>query len=109
MNLTSYKKFYFHFLENVELKPHKKVLKNLYVTTMLTLYFSSREIRSIEGYYNNAIIVRISLNRYGSKIRKVSTDRPTLPNETILATKQEFFFAKVAPVHNITDIAILGF
>ena len=109
MNLTSYKKFYFHFLENVELKPHKKVLKNLYVTTMLTLYFSSREIRSIKGYYNNAIIVRISLNRYGSKIRKVSTDRPTLPNETILATKQEFFFAKVAPVQNITDIAILGF
>ena len=33
----------------------------------------------------------------------------TVSNETILATKQEFFFTKVAPVNNITDIALLGF
>ena len=33
----------------------------------------------------------------------------TLSNETILATKQEFFFTKVAPVQSITDIVLLGF
>ena len=47
----SYKKFYFHCLANVELRPHAKVLKNLlldmalknlYVTTVLP-YFSSQE------------------------------------------------------------------
>ena len=30
LNFTSYKKFYFHCLANVELKPHTKVLKNLF-------------------------------------------------------------------------------
>ena len=30
-------------------------------------------------------------------------------NETILATKQEFFFTKVAPVQSITDVVLLGF
>ena len=35
--------------------------------------------------------------------------RPTVSNETILATKQEFFFTKVALVQGITDIVILGF
>ena len=29
LNLTSYKKLYFHCLASVELKPHTKVLKNL--------------------------------------------------------------------------------
>ena len=33
----------------------------------------------------------------------------TISNETILATKQEFFFTKVAPVQSITDIVLLGF
>ena len=51
----------------------------------------------------------ISLDGYGSKIRKVSRCRPTVSNETILATKQEFFFTKVAPVQSITDIVLLGF
>ena len=32
----------------------------------------------------------------------------TLSNETILATKQEFFFTKVVPVQSITDIVLLG-
>ena len=59
--------------------------------------------------YNNAINVRISLNRYGSKIRKVSRWRPIVSEETILETKQEFFFTKVAPVQGITYIALLGF
>ena len=53
--------------------------------------------------------MRISLNQYGSKLRKVSSSRPTVPNETILETKQEFFFTKVAPVQSIIGIALLGF
>ena len=63
----------------------------------------------LKGYYNNAINVRMFLDRYGSKIQKISRYRPTISNETILATKQEFFFTKVAPVQNITDIVLLGF
>ena len=51
----------------------------------------------------------IYLDGYGSKIRKVSGCRPTVSNETILATKQEFFFTKVAPVQSMTDIVPLGF
>ena len=51
----------------------------------------------LKGYYNNAIHGRISLDGYGSKIQKVSRCRPTVSNETILATKQEFFLTKVAP------------
>ena len=35
--------------------------------------------------------------------------RPAVWNETILATRQEFFFTKVAPVQSITDIALLDF
>ena len=31
---------------------------------------------------------------------KVSRCRPTVSNENILATKQEFFFTKVTPKHN---------
>ena len=63
----------------------------------------------LRGYYNNAIDVRISLDGYGSKIWKVSKCRPTLSNEAILATKQEFFFTKLASVQSITDILVLGF
>ena len=53
--------------------------------------------------------MRIFLDGYGSKIRKVSRWRPIVLNEAILATKQEFFFTKVAPVQCMTDIALLGF
>ena len=63
----------------------------------------------LKGYYNNTIDVRISLDGHGSKIRKVSRCRPTVSIETILATKQEFFFTKVAPVQSITDICTIGF
>ena len=48
------------------------------------------------------------LDGYGSKIRKLSRCRSTVSNETILATKQQFFFTKVAPVQNIADIVLLG-
>ena len=60
-------------------------------------------------YYNNAIDLRISLDGYSSKIRKVSRGRPTVSNETILATKQEFFITKVASIQSITDNALLVF
>ena len=53
--------------------------------------------------------VRISLDGYGSKIGKVSRCRPTVLNETILGAKQEFFFAKVAPVQSLTDIVLMAF
>ena len=48
----------------------------------------------------------ISFDGYGSKIRKVSRCRPAVLNETILATKQEFFYTKVALVQSITDIVL---
>ena len=53
--------------------------------------------------------MRISLDGYGFNIRKVSRCRPTVSNEIILATKQEFFFTKVAPAQSITYIALLSF
>ena len=53
--------------------------------------------------------MRISLDGSGSKIWKVSKCRPTVSKETILATTQEFYFTKVAPVQGITDILLLVF
>ena len=49
----------------------------------------------------------ISLDRYGSKIRKVSRCRPAASNQNILATRQEFFYTNVAPVQSITGIVLL--
>ena len=49
----------------------------------------------------------MSLDGYSSKTRKVSRCRPAISNETILATRQGFFFTKVAPVQSITDTAFL--
>ena len=51
----------------------------------------------------------ISLDEYGSKIWKVTRCRPAVSNETILATRQEFFFTKEAPIQSITDILLLNF
>ena len=81
LNFRSYKKFYFHCLKNVELKPrtkglknlfHNMALKNLNVTTTLPSYFRGWgnlevliQIR-LKGYYNNTINVRVSLEGYGS-------------------------------------------
>ena len=62
----------------------------------------------LKGYYNT-IKMRVSLDGYGSKLRKVSRCRPTVSNETILAPKQEFFFTKETPAQSITDIVLLGF
>ena len=40
---------------------------------------------------------------------KVSRCRPAVSNETILATRQEFFFTKVTPAQTIIDIISLVF
>ena len=37
------------------------------------------------------------MDNNGSEIRKVSRCTPTVKNETILATTQEFFFTKAGP------------
>ena len=66
----------------------------------------------IGRYYNNIAWLTsssITLDRYDSKIRKVSRCRPTISNENILATRQELFLTKVAPVQSITDIVVLDF
>ena len=63
----------------------------------------------LKGYYNNAINVRISFDKQGSKIQKISRCKPIVSNESTLAAEQEFFFTKVAPVKSITDILLLGF
>ena len=51
----------------------------------------------------------ISLDGYGSKIWKVSRCRLAVQYGTILATKQEFFFAKLIPMQSITGIVLLVF
>ena len=51
----------------------------------------------------------ISLDGYGSKIRKVTRCNSAVSNEIIPATRQNFFFTKVAPVQSITDIVLLIF
>ena len=53
--------------------------------------FLSLDSNKLKEYYNNAIKTRISLDGYGSELQKVSRYRPEVSNETILATKQEFF------------------
>ena len=51
----------------------------------------------------------IRVKRKNTKFKNIEFHDFTVSNETILATKQEFFFAKVAPVQSITDIVLLGF
>ena len=65
--------------------------------------------KRLKEYCNNAIKVRISLGKYGSKIWKVSSCRPTVSNETIVATMQGFFVTEVSLVQSITDIVLLSF
>ena len=49
------------------------------------------------------------VKRRNSEFKNIEFHDFTVSNETILATKQGFFFTKVAPVQSITDIALLGF
>ena len=60
-------------------------------------------------YYKNTINMRISLDMYSSKIRRVSRHRPTVSNEIFLETKQEFFFTKVVPCARDNWHFIIGF
>ena len=89
-------------------------LKNIYDHYITVIFKQQGNLEALiqtrlKGYYNNVIIMRMSLDGYDSKMKKISIRRPIVSNETILATKQEFFFTKVTPVQSITDIALLGF
>ena len=63
----------------------------------------------LKRYHDNAINMRISLDGYGSKTRKVRRWRPTILNETILATKKEIFVTEIAPIQSITELVLLAF
>ena len=49
------------------------------------------------------------VKRKDSEFKNIEFHDFTVLNETILATKQEFFFTKLAPVQSITGIVLLGF
>ena len=49
------------------------------------------------------------VKRKDSEFKNIEFHDFTVSNETILATKQEFFFTKLAPVQSITGIVLLGF
>ena len=53
-------------------------------------------------------MVNIRVKRKNSEFKIIEFHGFTVSNETILATKLEFFFTKVSPVQSITDIALLG-
>ena len=53
--------------------------------------------------------MNIRVKRKNSEFKNIELHDFTVPNKTIVATKEEFFFTKVAPVKSITDIALLGF
>ena len=54
-------------------------------------------------------ILNMQVKRKNSEFKNIEFNDFTVSNEIILATKQEFFFLKVAPVQSITDIVLLGF
>ena len=51
----------------------------------------------------------ISLDRYGSKVQKVSSCIPAVSNEIILATRQDFFFKKGSSCKKHKWHCIIGF
>ena len=54
-------------------------------------------------------IVNIRVEIKNSEFKNIEFHDFTVSTETIISTKQEFFFTKVDPVQSITDIAPLGF
>ena len=54
-------------------------------------------------------MANIRVKRKNSQFKNIKFHNFTVSNETILATKQEIFFTKVAPVQSITESVILGF
>ena len=57
----------------------------------------------IGGCFNNVTNVRCKITWLRCRYR------PAVSNKTILATRQEFFFTKVAPVQSINDTVFLDF
>ena len=49
------------------------------------------------------------MKRKKSEFKNIEFHDFRVSDETIPATKQEFFFIKLAPVQSITDIVLLGF
>ena len=84
---------------------HSMALRNLYVIAILLTYFSSWLECAMTWLRSSSI----SLDGYAPKTREATRCRPAVTNEAILATKQEFFFTKVAPVQSITNIVLLDF
>ena len=54
-------------------------------------------------------IVNIRVEIKNSEFKNIEFHNFTVSTETIISTKQEFFFTKVDPVQSMTDIAPLGF
>ena len=54
-------------------------------------------------------MVNIRVKRKKSEFKNIEFHDFTVSNETILATKQEYFFTKVAPVQSIIKTELLGF
>ena len=54
-------------------------------------------------------MVNIQVKSKNSEFKNIEFHDFTVSNEAILATKQEFFFTKVAAVQSIIDIELLGF
>ena len=54
-------------------------------------------------------IINIRVKRKNSEFKNIEFDDFTVSNKTILETKQEFFFTKVAPLQSITGSVQLGF
>ena len=53
--------------------------------------------------------LKARVKRKNSEFKNIEFHDFIVSNETFLATKQELFFAKVAPVQSITDIVLLVF
>ena len=54
-------------------------------------------------------IIKPLFKRKNSELKNIVFQYFTASSETTLATKEKFFFTKVAPVESIADIALLGF
>ena len=68
---------------------------------------TSWEIKSTSGSSKTTSeIVNIRVKRKNSEFKNIEFHNFTVSNETILATKQELFFTKVAPVQSIIEICL---
>ena len=105
-----------HFHYNIVLKISMSSLYYHHILATGKLRSIDSNKTSLEGtiitslMWDNVAEIKLNtLNGYGSKIQKVSRCRPVVSNETILATRQEFFFTKVPPVQGINNIVSFDF